>query len=171
MRAWLALAPVAAAGVLVAHALAYRLTGTPDAPLHAYLAHAPQLLVVLALVGWGAAALASRLRRPPLWAFPVAAVALFVVQEHVERLVHTGRPPLLLAAPEFLLGLLLQLPVAALVAVLARWLLAALVPAPPRRPPAQRWLALPVRLPAGVHLCATVGPPLPGRGPPFLAAS
>ena len=40
-RAWLVVSPVIAAGVLVAHALAYRLTATPTDPFHEYLALSP----------------------------------------------------------------------------------------------------------------------------------
>ena len=84
---WLAISPVMAAGVLVAHALAYRLTGTAPGPFHAYLDHSPQLLLVLAVAGLAFGGLAARLRIPAASSFPVAALATFVVQEHGERFV------------------------------------------------------------------------------------
>ena len=42
---WLLVSPVVAAGVLIAHSVAYRLTSTPSDPFHAYLGHAPQVLL------------------------------------------------------------------------------------------------------------------------------
>ena len=124
-RAWLAVSPIVAAGVLVAHALAYRLTSTPAGPAHDYLEHAPQILLLLALVGVALAGLGSRLRAPAASLFPVAALATFVLQEHLERLVH-GELPFLLASPVFFVGLVLQVPVALVVRLLARRLLDAL---------------------------------------------
>ncbi len=50
-RVWLVVSPVVAAGVLGAHSLAYRITSTPSDPFHAYLGHAPQILLLLAIVG------------------------------------------------------------------------------------------------------------------------
>ena len=101
-----------AAGVVGAHALAYRVTATPTSPLHHYLEHVPQVLSVLAVAGLAFGGLASRLGGPAAWPFPLAAVATFVVQEHVERLAHTGDVPWLLGSRVFLVGLLLQVPVA-----------------------------------------------------------
>jgi hypothetical protein len=124
-RAWLAVSPVVAAGVFVAHSLAYRLTGTPSAPLHSYLAHAPQVLLVLALAGLVIAGLGARLDAPPARAFPLAALATFVIQEHVERIAHGGELALLVTSPAFLVGVALQLPVALVAWALARWLLVA----------------------------------------------
>ena len=123
MRVWLAVSPLMAAGVVGAHALAYRVTGTPAGQLHHYLEHVPQILLIVALAGLALGSLTSRLRLRSAWAFPVAAIATFVVQEHVERLVHTGRVPWLLESRFFLVGLLLQVPIALLSWVLARCLL------------------------------------------------
>ncbi len=122
---WLVVSPVVAAGVLIAHALAYRLTGTPTDPLHGYLEHAPQVLLVLAVAGVILAALGARVNAPPARAFPLVAVATFVIQEHLERLVHGGGVPILVTSPAFLVGLALQIPVALVAWALARWLLAA----------------------------------------------
>jgi hypothetical protein len=166
-RAWLAVSPLVATGVLVAHALAYRLTGTPNGSLHEYLDHAPQVLLVLAIVGLAVAGLATRLRTPSTWPFPAAAVATFVVQEHVERIAHDGQLPLLLASPAFVVGVLLQLPVALVVWALARLLLAALAEtevAPPRL----GRLLLDVGKPVSSDVRAVPVLPLPARGPPVL---
>ncbi len=125
-RVWLAVSPLIAGGVLVAHALAYRVTGTPTGSVHAYLDHAPQVLVVLAVASLAFAGLGARLRLPAAWPFPAAALATFVAQEHLERLAHTGQIQWLPDASTLVVGVLLQLPVALLVWVLARRLLAAL---------------------------------------------
>jgi len=163
---WLAVSPIVVGGVLVAHALAYRLTGTPTGPLHTYLDHAPQVLLVAALVGLGVG-LAARRSRVAAWPFPVAALAAFATQEHAERLFHTGELPWLLASPVFLVGLLLQAPVALVVWALARRLLRALVVAPPRRPRLPRHL-VDVLLPSVPVVRRAPVRALPGRGPPLL---
>ena len=54
LLAWILVTPVTAAGVLATHGVAYRLTGASPGPVHDYLTHVPQALVVLgslALVG------------------------------------------------------------------------------------------------------------------------
>jgi hypothetical protein len=164
---WLAVSPLIAAGVLVAHALAYRLTGTAAGPLHAYLDHSPQLLLVLAVAGLALGALAARLRSPAAWPFPVAALATFVVQEHVERIAHTGEVPWLLDARVFLVGLLLQLPVAFLVWALARRLLAELAEPGVRRRTLPR-LSFELAVPSTPHVPSTVVYRARGRSPPLL---
>jgi hypothetical protein len=121
---WLVVSPVVAAGVLVAHSLAYRITATPSDPFHEYLGHAPQILLLLAIAGTVMGAFAGPGQAPPAQAFPLVALGTFVVQEHVERLVHGG-VPLLLTSPAFLVGLALQIPVALGAWALARWLLRA----------------------------------------------
>jgi hypothetical protein len=167
---WLAVSPIVAAGVLLAHALAYRLTGTPTGSLHAYLDHAPQVLLVVVLVGLLVAALASRASSLAAWPFPVAALATFAVQEHVERLAHTGELPWLLGSPVFLAGLLLQLPVALVVWAVARWLLGALAEIRVSAPRLPR-LLLPVLAPRTVDVASEPARALPGRGPPPLRRS
>jgi hypothetical protein len=169
MRAWLAVSPVMAAGVLAAHGLAYRLTRTTEGSLHDYLDHAPQLLVVIALIGCAGAACASRLRLPPAWPFPLVAVVAFVVQEHVERGVHTGEVPWLLESPAFVVGLLLQLPIALLTWALARRLLGALAPLPPFRRARGRHVLVQFSAPVTAPARPVVARPLPGRGPPLLS--
>jgi len=121
---WIVVSPVVAAGVLVAHSVAYRVTGTPADPFHEYLGHAPQILLLLAIAGIVIGAFGTPGQAPPAHAFPVVALGTVVVQEHVERLVHGG-VPLLLTSPAFLVGLALQIPVALGAWALARWLLRA----------------------------------------------
>lgn len=140
---WLVTLPLAVAGSQVAHALAYRAVD-PDpaerahalsASGHAYLSYLPLLLAVgtvLVLL-----ALASEIRhivaapgrqglRPGAWSFAGLAPAIFVFQEHFERLVHTGGFPWDAAlAPSFVVGLALQLPLALAAYLLARFLLRA----------------------------------------------
>ena len=71
---WLVTLPFAAASVLVGHALAYRLTGTPMGNVHGYLEHVPQVVFILASVAvLGLAADTRARRRSPL---PLAALAV-----------------------------------------------------------------------------------------------
>ena len=92
--AWLLVPPIAAAGVLAAHAVAYALTGTDPGPEHEYLGHAPQVVGLLASLALLGLALQERSLRPrsTRWFTPVAPIA-FVCQEHLERLAHTGEFP------------------------------------------------------------------------------
>jgi hypothetical protein len=167
VRAWLAAAPLVAAGVLVAHELAYRLTATPTGSAHGYLEHAPQVLVALAVVGLALAALTRSSRTPRIWVFPLTGLAAFALQEHVEALAHGGDVPLLLASPAFLVGVVLQLPFALAAWLLARALLGLLEEAPARRARLPRAL-LRLGEPAVPALRAVPFGALPGRGPPDL---
>lgn len=125
-RAWIVVFPVITAGVLVAHTLAYRLTSTPTEPFHAYLGHAPQVLLLLVLSGFAFGGFGrSRAAAPAVHVFPIVAITTFAVQEHLERLVHGGSVPILATSAAFLLGIALQVPFALLAWVLARWLLSA----------------------------------------------
>lgn len=170
MRAWLVVSPVIAAGVLASHALAYRLTSTPNGPFHEYLAHAPQVLLLLALAALALAGFGPRRDAPPAWAFPVVAVATFVAQEHVERLVHDGGVPMLLTTGVFLAGLALQVPVALVTWVIARRVLTIVAGDPPRVSLRPR-LEFPLGLAdiARAVVLASVRPP--SRGPPVSASS
>ena len=172
MLAWALVTPVAAAGILVAHALAYAVTGTEPGALHAYLAHAPQVLAILATFGLVGLALQERgLGRGSLWSAAVLAPLGFACQEHLERLVHTGELPWLLTTPAFLVGLALQVPVALLCVVLARRVAGSLS-GPRVRWPArlgEAWLPLtarPVAIPRIVCIVHATG-----RGPPLLVGS
>ena len=171
--AWLLVTPIAAAGVLAAHAVAYALTGTDPGPEHEYLGHAPQVVGLLASLALLGLALQERSLRPwsTRWFAPVAPIA-FVCQEHLERLAHTGELPWLLTTPSFLVGLALQLPVAIASVLVVRRVMGTLA-APARRSappvPGGAWLPLPTR-PAAAP--ATHDAPRPsGRAPPPLLAS
>ena len=118
---WLLATPLAGASILGGHALAYRLTGTAPGALHEYLAHLPQLMLVLATVGVVAAALGRRGGRYAKVPFAALAAGGFVLQEHLERLAHDGSMPFLLLDRTFLIGLALQIPVSLVCLGLARY--------------------------------------------------
>ena len=135
--AWLLSLGLAAAGSLAAHGAAYRVA-EPHADRrehlleetgHGYLdpALVGSLCVALIVVGFAGRVLArtGRADRPPLWLFALAPPLGFALQEHAERALH--HDTLLLAAlePAFLVGLLLQLPLALVALLAARALLAA----------------------------------------------
>jgi hypothetical protein len=166
---WFAVSPIVAAGVLSGHLLAYRLTGTRAESVHGYLDHAPQVLLILAVLASALALASGRLRAPAVWQFPAAGAGCFVVQEHVERLAHSGELPWLLTSPAFVLGVLLQLPVAIVVWMLARRLLRALPETAVRRRrlPRLPHLLLDVAAPAVFDVPPRAAAPLPGRGPPL----
>jgi hypothetical protein len=166
-RTSLAVLPLVAGGMLVSHELAYRLTGTPGGSLHDYLEHAPQLLAVAAFAGLALAGFSTRLRRPSAWPFAVAALVAFAVQEHLERVLHTGELPWLLTSPVFLVGLLLQAPVALLAWALAHRLLAALEPMRLRQP-VFRPLIFAVAEPALLDVRPAPPATRGARGPPHL---
>lgn len=132
--------PLAATGSLLAHCFAYRLV-EPDAHMrahmlhesgHGYLTYAPlifaaALALVVLVVGLHAydtyRGRAPRLAAPA-WLFGALPPLGFVLQEHLERLVHTGSLDLsAFAEPSFFVGLWLQVPFAAAAFLLARALL------------------------------------------------
>ncbi len=122
--AWLAVAPLALAGVLAGHGVAYAQTGVEADPLHDYLAHGPQLAVVGALAGLVLLAFQQRTQvAASPWSYAFLGIVTFAAQEHAERIAHGDALPFLLANPTFLLGLALQLPIAFLCARLARLVL------------------------------------------------
>jgi hypothetical protein len=135
--AWLLSLGLAAAGGLVAHAVAYRVAEPHDERRehlleetgHAYLDPdlVGSLCVALVLVGFAGRVLAGtgRAGRPSLWLFALAPPVGFALQEHAERALH--HDTLLLAAlePTFLVGLVLQLPFALAALLAARALFAA----------------------------------------------
>jgi hypothetical protein len=146
---WLVTLPFAAASVLLGHALAYRLTGAPGDDVHGYLEHAPQVVIVLASAAVVGLALDTRARRRSPAPLATIGVVAFVLQEHLERFVHTGHVPFLLTSPALWLGIVLQLPLACVIWLAARQVAAdiavtvrragralariPLVPAPPPR--------------------------------------
>lgn len=173
LLAWALVTPMAAAGILVAHALAYWVTGTQPGAVHAYLAHGPQVVAVLATIGLVVLAVEQReLGRRSFLGFALVAPIGFACQEHLERVVHTGELPWLLTTPTFLVGLALQLPVALLCAVVARRVAGSLrdVRAPSRAGRvADLWLPLsdrPLAIPHVVRLARATG-----RAPPPLLGS
>jgi hypothetical protein len=134
--------PLAATGSLLAHCFAYRLV-EPDAHMrahmlhesgHGYLMYGPlifALALALVLLAVGVHAYETyRGRTPrvvaPPWLFGALPPVGFVLQEHLERLVHTGSfAPHAFVEPSFLVGLWLQIPFAAAAFLLARALLRA----------------------------------------------
>jgi len=172
MLAWVLVTPVSAAGILAAHALAYAVTGTEPGAIHAYLAHAPQVVAILATIGLLGLALQERgLGRGTLVSYALLAPLGFACQEHLERLVHTGELPWLLTTPAFLVGLALQIPVGLLCVVLARRVTGSLSGLRVRRPArlGEAWLPLTARPVATLRLVRIAR--ATGRGPPFLVGS
>jgi hypothetical protein len=131
--AWLVTLPIAIVGCESAHAIANILFGAPDRGRDELLhggagAGALPLLASLAIIAI-AAGLAGRVTG--VWSagsataarlpFALLAPALFVLQEHVETILHTGALPLGTAIePTFLPGLLLQIPFALAAYAVAR---------------------------------------------------
>ena len=116
------------------HALAYRVTGAQPGPVHEYLAHVPQIVVVLATIALVGLALQDRSlsRLSAWWVAPLPPLG-FACQEHLERLVHTGDLPWLFTSPTFLVGLALQVPIALACVALVRRVLGTLTPVCRRR--------------------------------------
>jgi len=104
LEPWLLILPLSCCGVLAAHELAYALTRTPRGETHGYLAHLPQLALLLFVLSLVGATLVERGPRIALWPFPAVALSGFVLQEHLERLAHGGAIPFLLDKPFFLVG-------------------------------------------------------------------
>jgi uncharacterized membrane protein len=117
---WLVTLPFAAASVVIGHAIAYGVTGTPTGGMHDYLAHAPQIVFILASLAVLGLAADSRARRHSPVPLAALGVGAFVVQEHLERLIHTGHVPFLFASPVIWVGIALQLPLALVVWFVAR---------------------------------------------------
>ena len=133
--------PFAAASVLLGHAIAYRALSMPTDDLHGYLTHAPQVVSILATLALVGLALDSRARRHSPAPLASLAIVAFVTQEHLERLIHTGQLPFLLATPVLWLGIALQLPLAFLVWIVARRLAEDLAAPSRRLVPRVAWLA------------------------------
>ena len=170
---WLVTMPFAAVSVLIGHAIAYRVAGapagTPAGELHGYLAHAPQIVLILATLALVGLAADSRARRRSPVPLAFLAITAFVTQEHLERLAHTGHLPFLLTSPTLWLGIALQLPLAAAVWIVARGLAGDLAASGRRVAP--RVVRLSLLLRAGFSQPLASLPPVahPGRGPPVLS--
>lgn len=136
--AWLVALPLVVAGVWAGHQAAYLLVEPQahgrDVLLaetgHGYMDQAPLALLALGVIGL--AALAGQVLRPDLVVrlgalpFALAPPVAFTLQEHLERLVHTGQIPLdAVAEPTFAIGLLMQAPFALVAWLTARLLLRA----------------------------------------------
>ena len=192
--AWLVAVPLMLAGSEAAHALAYRLA-YPELHVrmqvllvtgHGYLRWLPLVLgvaaSVVALSLLVTAVDAARGRAPrglPAWAFAALPPVAFVVQEHLERLLHTGVFPWHEAGtPTFVPGLALQLPFAVLAYVIARLLLrtaeragrAVAGVAPPRPRLAANVLASPAAEPP-LPRVALIARGLAKRGPPLFVSA
>lgn len=135
--AWLLSLGLAAAGVLAAHGVAYRIA-EPDAERREHLLEHTghgywdvpllgSLCVALILVGFLGRVLAGSARRdaPRPALFALAPPLGFAVQEHAERLIHHDALVSTALEPAFLVGLALQLPFALVALLAARALLAA----------------------------------------------
>ena len=170
-------APSMLGGVLAAHVLAYRWTVPTSERAsvlrntgHAWEAYLPFLLApALALLAVGLVRhTVSRGRRPAAWPFAVLPPLAFLVQEHLERLIHDGTPHLVLTTP-VLAGVLLAVPFGLAAYAVARALLGlseatgrALVARPPR-------LVAAPALASAAHRSSAAAVVLgsrPGRGPP-----
>ena len=192
--AWLVAVPLMLAGSEAAHALAYRLA-YPELHVrmqvllvtgHGYLRWLPLVVgvaaSVVALSLLVTAVDAARGRAPrglPAWAFALLPPVAFVVQEHLERLLHTGVFPWHEAGtPTFVPGLALQLPFAVLAYVIARLLLrtaeragrAVARVAPPRPRLAAIVLASPAAEPP-LPRVALIARGLAKRGPPLFVSA
>jgi hypothetical protein len=189
--AWLSAVPLMLAGSQVAHMLAYRWV-YPSSPVrlhallstgHSYMDRLPLVLgiagavaFVSLLVGVVDAARGRSLRGLPAWAFALLPLATFVLQEILERSLHTGTFVWeAVESPTFVPGLVLQLPFAAAAYLAARLLLRAaervgraLATGPP---PAARVVALQLPLPQSTLLPRErpLACWLAKRGPPLLA--
>jgi hypothetical protein len=124
---WLLSLPLATAGWLAAHSLAYTLAAPRDH--HGGLLAAP-ILIACAITVMLALAIHDGVRHAAPARVPARQVALlpplgFVTQEHLERLIELNELPVgTVLEPVFLVGMALQLPVALLVLALARGVLA-----------------------------------------------
>jgi hypothetical protein len=143
LLAWLVCVPIVAAGAQLAHAVTYRVV-QPDPAARAetleHTGHGYLTALSFALaVGWGALLIgcvtlafrAARGRvsaRPSALPFALLGPLVFVLQEHLERLIHDGTFPVGAALePTFVLGLTLRVPFALAALVVARALLRAAV--------------------------------------------
>ena len=133
--------------------------------LHGYLAHAPQVALVLTVLSVVGASFVTRDARLALWPFPAVAVTGFVTQEHLEQLQHGGTLPFLLDRPVFLVGVLLQGVVALFAWLVARVFLRVLHTQAPNTRLTPRWSYLCARLEFALPSLCRFGAARP-RAPP-----
>jgi len=182
--AWLASLALMSVGGVIAHAAAYRLVA-PAAHHHhhtgasAHLQFCLALCATVVLVALGLA-FAGRVRRfralhPPLWLFALLPPVGFVLQEHLERFLHTGSVPVGMSVETvFLVGVLLQLPFALAAYLAARALVTFAVAVVARlRAYRPRRVSLSLTAPMSVRLHAPrerlLAGGLGGRAPPVPA--
>jgi hypothetical protein len=183
--AWLASLALMAVGGVVAHALAYRLVA-PDAHAHhhggtfAHLQFCMALCATVVLLAAGASlfgrARALRRLRTPIWLVALLPPVGFAIQEHLERLIHSGSVPYGASLETvFLVGIVLQLPFALAAYLAARALVTLAVAVVERlravyRP---RLVSLSLTAPMSVRLHAPrerlLAGGLGGRAPPVPA--
>lgn len=163
---WVLLLPFAAASVLIGHVFAYRVTGVPMGATHHYLAHAPQVVLILATLALLGLAADARARRSSPMPLALLAFGAFVAQEHLERLFHTGEVPFLLTSPVLWVGVALQLPLALAVWWVARKVACDLAASSRRTAPRLVALALPAPALAHGPLAFRLAIAASGRGPP-----
>jgi hypothetical protein len=188
--AWLVAVPLVLGGAQLAHAVDYWLIA-PDphgrAELlagtgHGYFAYLPFIVALFGgLLVAGVVAVSRDVARGntavALDRWPLALLPLFtfVLQEHLERLLHDGAFPWhAVAEPTFALGLSLQIPFAIAAYVVARLLLRVAEAIGLGRPPARRWpraLSLPSQLPVDPAPAAPLVAGHPVRGPPLTLRS
>jgi hypothetical protein len=162
-------------GVWLGHALAYAIDGPPVAEVadqHGYLGLAPILTVpagLLAVTWWAAGRRGRRVELPGALSLAAVQVALFLVQETVERLAVAGDPVAVLSSPVLWCGLAAQALVAGVVALLvraARRTVEALRRRRRRAPEPAAVAATPADRPLRRRPCT----PVSRRGPPPLLA-
>jgi hypothetical protein len=189
--AWLSVLPLTLAGSQAAHVLAYRwVYPSSHARLqallstgHGYMDRLPLLLGIAAAIALVAllaavvdAARGRNVRELPAWAFALLPLSTFVLQEILERSLHTGTFVWqAVESPTFVPGLVLQLPFAAAAYLVARLLLRTVsalgriigtrrLLCPRRTPAGVRPPLLFVRLPRLAPLAGGAA----GRAPPLL---
>jgi len=191
--AWLLALPLMVGGSQAAHVLAYRwVYPSSGVRLHAlvvtghgYMSRLPVVLAAAAAVALVSLAVAAAdaacgrsVRALPAWAFALLPPAAFVLQEILERSIHTGTFFWqAVETPTFLPGLLLQLPFAAAAYAAARLLLRTAT-AVGRRIGVPRRLAAPLGTaartlrPLGVAALrpAPLATAAAGRAPPLAAS-
>jgi hypothetical protein len=168
---WVLTLPLVGAGVLVGHDLAYRLAGASDPAVHDYLAHLPQLVAILATVGLLGLAVDQRAIQLGSGRFGFLGAAVYALQEHVERLVHTGSVPLILGDRTFILGVALQIPIGLACLAIARVLARELHAPMPARVRVVGSFALGRIREGHTPIRSTVRVALRGRSPPRVIGS
>lgn len=163
---WLLVLPFAAAGVLAGHAVAYRVTGSAPGELHAYLAHAPQIVVVLATLALLGLAADARARRSSPIPLALLAIGTFVAQEHLERLIHTGELPFLLTSRVLWVGIAVQIPLTLAVWWFARRLADDLASSARRTAPRPGVVTVPLVAPSVCLVACSETAVRGSRGPP-----